>query len=334
MTIPPKYQLTKNIVLLLGKLDTNRAIIDSLTLPPAVEGNIRQASLLGSSLFSARIEGNRLTESDISSFRDLSSKEKQKIEIASLMRAISYLFKKYVGNKPIKIEDILHWHVLAMKNILSEEYLGRFRKSHEGIFDQAGNLIYHAPPPLEVLKLMDNLASYVNSSIEPIVPIRAILGHFILERIHPFEDGNGRVGRLLQTAILVKGGYAMKGLVVVEAEIDKNRPLYYHAIEHFDGDATEFIELILDFLATASQKAKDRVIAGQKYTQEDLLAPRRREILEIIRNHQTVSLDFLSRRFLQIDPRLLRYDLKYLVDEGFIIKIGKTRGALYAPKSS
>ncbi len=93
MSIPPRYQLTKNLVSLLGKLDTNRAVIDSLSLPPTVEENIRQASLLGSSLYSARIEGNRLTETDISSFRDLSSKEKQKVEVANLTRTISYLLK-------------------------------------------------------------------------------------------------------------------------------------------------------------------------------------------------------------------------------------------------
>ncbi len=219
-----------------------------------------------------------------------------------------------------------------MKNILAGGYLGRFRKGQEGIFDQVGNLVYQAPPPLQVPKLMTNLVDYINNQTESLLPIRAILSHFILERIHPFEDGNGRVGRLLQMAVLATGGYAMKALVVVEAEIDKNRPLYYHAIEHFTGDATEFVELMMEFLVVASEKAKNKVISGQRYSREDLLAPRRREILDIIRDHKTVSLDFLSRRFLKIDQRLLRYDLKALMNEGYVSKIGKTRGALYSPR--
>lgn len=66
----------------------------------------------------------------------------------------------------------------------------------------------------------------------------------------------------------------------------------------------------------------------------DTLFPRRREIVEIIRDHQIVSLDFLHRRFMNVSPRLLRYDLKCLVKDGYISKIGKTRGALYALKSS
>lgn len=325
MVIPPKYQLTKTIVSLLGQLDSNRTIIDSLPLPPKIEKNIRRASLLGSSLFSARIEGNPLTEADVSSFRDLSSQEKQEVEVANLTKAIAYLLKKYSSPRAIEVKDILHWH-----NLIG--YFGHFRTGQEGIFDQAGNLIYHAPPPLSISKLMEELVNYVNSPKEILLPIRAILSHFILERIHPFEDGNGRIGRLLQMAILAREGFAMKGLVVVEEEIDKNRPLYYHAIEYFSGDATEFLELMLGFLATSSEKAKNKVLAGQKYNREDLLPLRRREILAIIRDHQEVSLDFLSRRFLKIDPRLLRYDLKSLADEGYIVKVGKTRGARYAIK--
>jgi hypothetical protein len=64
------------------------------------------------------------------------------------------------------------------------------------------------------------------------------------------------------------------------------------------------------------------------------LSPRRQEILEIVHDHQMVSADFLYRRFMAVDPRLLRYDLKFLAENGFISKIGKTRGAMYAPKES
>ncbi|MCL4397807.1 hypothetical protein M1403_02135 [Patescibacteria group bacterium] len=63
------------------------------------------------------------------------------------------------------------------------------------------------------------------------------------------------------------------------------------------------------------------------------LSPRRQEIFQTIQDHQSVSADFLHRRFLAVDPRLLRYDLKYLVDNGYIAKVGKTRGVLYTVSS-
>ncbi len=63
------------------------------------------------------------------------------------------------------------------------------------------------------------------------------------------------------------------------------------------------------------------------------LPPRRWEILQVIRDHRQVSLEFIQRRFFAVSGRLLRYDLKKLKDAGFIIKRGVTRGAVYEPKS-
>lgn len=329
MNIPPSYQLTKSILVLLSQFEANRAVIDSLSLPIAIEENFRRASLLGSSLFSARIEGNTLTESAVSDFRDLTSKEKEHIEVSNLIRAIKYILEHYDGKKTITTAEILRWHKTAMQNILNEELVGIFRKGHEGIFDTAGNLIYHAPPPAQVSDLINRLIKYTNDDKKDVAPIRAILSHFIFEKIHPFVDGSGRIGRLLQYAILANNGYSMKGLVVVEKEIDDKRQHYYQAIE--TNDATQFLELILELLVEASSKVKEKILASQSYQKEDLLAPRRREILEIIRDHRMISLDFLRRRFITVGPRLLSYDLKYLMDNGYISKIGKTRGALYAP---
>lgn len=334
MIIPPKYRLTKEIASFLADLEGNRRIIDATEVPLKIQDNLRRESILGSALFSARIEGNRLTRAEISSFRDLTSKEKQKLEIGNLLRAITKVIISYKRNKKITSKNILAFHHQVMKNILSSEFTGRWRTGHEGIFDRAGNLVYHAPPPAEVPKLIEELIKYVNNQKEKLTPVKAILSHLVFEKIHPFVDGSGRMGRLLQLMVLTVNGYGMKGLVVVEEEIDKNRELYYEAIENStSSDATEFVRLMLELLVKASGKTVEKLAASQKYKQEDLLPPRRRELLETIRDHRTVSLDFLHRRFLQIDPRMLRYDLKALIDEGFISKIGKTRGALYAVKN-
>lgn len=65
--------------------------------------------------------------------------------------------------------------------------------------------------------------------------------------------------------------------------------------------------------------------------EEDLLLPRRFEILQIIKDHQQVSFNFIKRRFMAVSDRLLRYDLKKLQEAGFIKKRGVTRGAVYEP---
>lgn len=60
-----------------------------------------------------------------------------------------------------------------------------------------------------------------------------------------------------------------------------------------------------------------------------VLSPRRQEIVDTVQDHGEVSADFLHRRFMGVNPRLLRYDLKFLVTNGYIAKIGKTRGVTY-----
>lgn len=333
MPIPPKYRLSKKIVVLLGQIEANKEAINRIKIPLVLENNIRQHSILGSALFSARIEGNTLSKEDAYNLPLNIRRDKNRVEVANLRRAYNYILQSFKNSRRISQKDILRFHKLAMNNVIRGEYPGHFRTSHEGIFDQAGNIVYHAPSPAEIRSLISQIIGYINSKKEKLAIIKAILAHLTFEKIHPFADGSGRIGRLLQFAILANSGYEMRGFANVEEVVDKNKGLYYMAIEEAVSDATNFVELILGFLVEATEAAKEKLEdKANGFNVLDLLPPRRREILETVRDHKTVSLDFLHRRFLQIDPRMLRYDLKALTDEGFIIKIGKTRGALYAMK--
>ena len=88
---------------------------------------------------------------------------------------------------------------------------------------------------------------------------------------------------------------------------------------------------MLELLEAQVQKALEE-LSVKEYKKEDLLLPRRKEILDIIRDHEVVSLDFISRRFYKVSDRMIRYDLKNLEEEGYIIKLGATRGAMYRIK--
>jgi len=324
LTIPPKYILTKEMSRSLAGIEANKAVIESIDIPLELEQNIRRQSILGSALFSARIEGNALTSADV-----------QSVEIANLYQVIEKIGgQNYKKKKTITLSEILGWHRQAMKHILGNGHLGKIRTEHEGLFDIAGNVYYHAPPPQAVKNLLEELLKYSNSSREQIVPVKAAISHLVFEKIHPFADGNGRVGRLLQQAILTKS-YGMRGLTSVEEDIDKNRQEYYLAIEgSVGGKCQGFIELMLTFIYDASKRAMDNLrLKAKSSTALDLLLPRRKEIVQIISDHQMVSFDFLKRRFLKISPRQLAYDLQALCESGYIRKIGKTRGALYTVKN-
>ncbi|MBI4100088.1 Fic family protein [Candidatus Microgenomates bacterium] len=334
MLIPPKYRITKKIVLLLGKVEANGAAIAETKIPYILEDHIRQESVLGSALFSARIEGNTLSKEEVFNQPLNARRDKNRIEVVNLRRAYNFVLQSFQGGKRLSKKDILKLHKMAMSNVIRGEYPGHFRTGQEGVFDLSGNIIYHAPPPSEIKNLLDQLVDYANSNREKLSTVKALLVHLVFEKIHPFSDGNGRVGRLLQLAVLVNTGHGMRGFANVEEIIDRNKELYYLALEEAtSSDATNFVELMLGFLVEATTRAKQTLEEKSKgFNALDLLLPRRRELVEIVREQRLVSLDFLHRRFLQISPRLLSYDLKCLMDQGFIVKIGKTRGALYAPK--
>ena len=171
--------------------------------------------------------------------------------------------------------------------------------------------------------------AYINQKDSENILIKAFVSHISFEKIHPFLDGNGRVGRLLLQAILLKGGYSFNGLISIEEALNERKEEYYAYLNK--SDATSFIEFMLELLEVQVQKAL-KELSVKEYKKEDLLLPKRKEILDIIRDHEVVSLDFISRRFYKVSDRMIRYDLKKLEEEGYIIKLGATRGARYRIK--
>ncbi len=335
LQIPPSYRLSKTAIRLLSEIESNSAVISEISLPLEVERNIRRQSVLGSALFSARIEGNTLTRAEVENFTKLPRKDQQQVEVENLSRVIERILSQWANpNKKITKTDLLDWQGQAMRNILDTEFSSSFRTGHEGLFDRAGTLYYHAPPPAYIPALVDELLLFVNSKKEKLVPVRAILAHLVFEKIHPFVDGNGRVGRLLQLAILTRGGYAMKGLAVIEEEIEKQRQLYYRAIERSNNsDATPFVMLMLELIRDASLKAKKTLLAKKNNpSQLDVLSPRRQEIVQMVYDQRLISFDSIHRRFIRMSSRQIAYDLEFLIKRGYLTKVGTTRGALYAPK--
>ncbi len=321
MLVPPKYRLTPNLSELLSSIEASRQVIDSITIPPEIENNIRRQSTLRSSVYSARIEGNELTLDSL----DSSSKNQQKVEIFNILKALNLLNKK--SKKDIVLKDVLELHSITLDSLHPDA--GKIRTNAEAIFNSAGIAIYMPPPPKQVPVFLNKLIKYVNTGRERFIPVKAALAHFTFEKIHPFEEGNGRVGRLLMQKILKQGGYGMKGLLSLEEYLDNHRAEYYRALEEPEKDLTDYVVFMLTSIDETAKKAKEMVLQKQKVEITDYLLPRRAEILNIIREQRMVNFDQLRRRFMAVNPRTLRYDLKKLQDAGLIKKRGTTKGVYY-----
>ena len=320
-----RYKETQEIKKLLIELEALRILFDQVKALPHIEENLRRESLLKSALFSARVEGNPL---DIERVKFATGAEKtddlKKLEVFNLLPAYRFVYGKKAPKK-LNIIFVKKLHQMTMKGISADA--GRLRTESWAIFNQAGVAVYLAPAPFRLANLMQDFIRIAQEfKYEP--PIKAAILQFHFEKIHPFTDGNGRVGRLISAYIMKNGGYGFRGLVSIEELIDKNRESYYQSLEP-SRDTTTFVEFFLESFIDQAKLVLDKLSQKNEDLPEDYLLPRRREILEIIKDHPYCSFDLISRRFPAINPKTLHYDLKQLQEKGFIIKAGKTRGATY-----
>src|SRR3989344_7168367 len=135
MKIPPLYSVTPEMLALIAKIESNLLYIASLNFPKPLKDKIQRVSLLKSSLFSARIEGNPLELSDVQSG---DKKSQKKLEIFNILQALQFIEKKLQKGK-INNELLLRLHKYVLKNLSPDA--GKFRLEPSAIFNQAGEAV-------------------------------------------------------------------------------------------------------------------------------------------------------------------------------------------------
>ncbi len=308
------WQITSRANQLLIELEATKLIFNSYPNQPQLELNLRRQSLLKSAVFSARVEG----------YSDTVYSPKK--EGQNLLFAYLHI---YSGKAPQKLSLSLirRLHRIVLKRNLTA---GNWRGQPWAIFNQAGAVVYLAPPATEVPQLMDEYIEYL-AGLDDHPAVIAAIAQFVFEKIHPFVDGNGRVGRLISSFLLEKNGLGFRGLAPFEEYIEEHRSIYYSHLEPAT-DCTGFIEFFLEALVFQLKKDVGKLNQSRQELPEDSLLPRRREILDIIRDHPHCTFDFLQRRFIAVNSKTLHYDLAQMMKKGFIKKLGATKGVVYTAR--
>lgn len=321
MKIPPSYTVTTEMLEYLGKIEVLRQYLNLLDISPSVKQKIQRVSLLKSSLYSAKIEGNPLT---IENYRNSPDKIK-KLEIENILDSIEYISKQKIQSIDTSLIKTVHKKV--MNNIYYQT--GQYRTEMSAIFNQAGIAIYVCPPPKQIVQSINQLIHYINSRKERFPLIKALIAHLLFEKIHPFLDGNGRVGRLMIYLVCEMEEYQFSPPVSFEEYLNENKNDYYYYLDVGLKDTNEYLLFMLKAFYSQAEKLKLDIESEKNNKRSIYLPPRQEEILQIIKDHKTVSFDFIKRRFLKIPERTLRYDLKKLCDQGLVTKIGQTKGSYY-----
>lgn len=325
MKFPPTYIKTPRIDALILELEALKKTFAYLKIPEKTITYLRRSSILKSSLYSARIEGNPLHQEDVSATTITSPHSQHKQEIANIARAFSYIER--FGSQLFTIDFLKEVHRIVLDRLSGSS--GLLRQEESAIFNQAGVAVYLTPAPQQVRILVDSLLTYCNAKSDH-PAIAAAVAHIWFEKIHPFDDGNGRVGRLLAHALLGRDGFDMGGVVPLEEYLDDHREGYYDALAHDTSDVTGFVEFFLDALVVQSNKSLSQATTPVPAHRVELL-PRRAEILDVIRDHNMISFDGIARRFRAVSVSTLHFDMTYLMKKNYIKKLGSTRGVVYVP---
>jgi Fic family protein len=266
---------------------------------------------------SLSIEGNTLTEEQITALIDKKRIIGPEKDVNEVLNAIT-VYDQLQLFDPRSSKSFLKAHEILMKGLVSDN--GKYRKTGVGIM--AGDRIAHMAPPSEnVPHLMNDLFSFLKKSNE-ITLIKSCVFHYEMEFIHPFIDGNGRMGRLWQTLILIKE-YPVFEFIPFENMIHKTQKEYYHALSQSDksGNSTPFIEYMLTIINDSLYTMldfKSRVMTG-----EDRLS----YFLEI--TDAAFSRKDYMRVFKEISTATASRDLKQGVELGLFEKEGDKTKTIY-----
>jgi Fic family protein len=316
----PPYKITGKILNLVASISQKIGEINSahLSKPPT---ELRKKNRIKTIHSSLEIEGNTLTIEQITAIienKRVIGPEKDILEVKNAIAVYNYLDNL----DPYKFESFREAHGILMNGLI--ESAGKLRGKSVGIVK--GSEVTHIAPPSEMLKpLMNDLFDYLKND-EDLVLIKSCVFHYEVEFIHPFIDGNGRMGRLWQTLIL-RDSYPVFEFLPIETLIKERQELYYETLGQSDntGESTLFIEFMLEIIL----ESLDDLLNVQNVSLTNI--DRINLFKSIIKNDYFSRKDYLMN-FREISSATASRDLSFAVENGIIEKIGDKNTTKYRYK--
>ena len=313
----PPYEITSKILTLISSISEKIGEINAahLSKPPT---ELRRKNRIKTIQSSLEIEGNTLTVEQITDLLNNKRVLAPKKDITEVKNAIK-IYDQLHKLKVYELPSLLKAHEVLMKDLI--DHPGKLRTSAVGIV-KGSDIAHVAPPGGMVQSLIKDLFDWLRKD-EDLILIKSCVFHYELEFIHPFEDGNGRMGRLWQTLILKEHSPVFEFLPI-ETLVKARQEEYYTALGKSDnqGSSTTFIEFMLEII-------KDAL--------EDLLKVQNVTLTNderIMHFKDIAGRDFFSRHdylraFKNISPATASRDLKTAVDDEIIEKQGDKRTTRY-----
>ncbi len=310
----PLFHMTDRTVTLLAEISEQVGRITVLQ-EGAISPHLRRENRIRTIHSSLAIEHNSLSLDQVTAILDGKRVLGNPNEIKEVQNAYE-AYEMMLRLNPNSVEDLLTAHKLMMQGLVHEN--GKFRSGGVGVFD-GDRLVHMAPPAHLVPKLIQDLFDwYKDSEMHPL--IKSAVFHYEFEFIHPFQDGNGRMGRMWHCLLLGQWKELFFWLPVEEL-IQSKQAEYYDALGKSDkaADSAVFVELMLEIIRDT---LKDTTVVGRSIDQDsdqvtDQDSPINR-LLSVLGNEELSAAEIMKRLGLSHRPTFRKNYLTPALDKRLI----------------
>ncbi len=341
----PSIKITTEVLNLIAKIDEFKGEWKAIgNLAPERLRALKHVATIESIGSSTRIEGVKLTDQEIERLlsgldrKSFDSRDEQ--EVAGYADVMSIVFESY---QDISFTEnyIRQLHKMLLQYSSKDtRHRGEYKKmpNHVEAFDHDGKslgVIFETSPPFDTPKDMEELLGWTirqlkEKELHPLLTISVFTVHFLA--VHPFQDGNGRLSRVLTTLLLLKEGYLYVPYSSLESVIEKNRDNYYLALRRsqatFKSKDPEYEAWVSFFLNTLDAQKE---MLFQKIGREKIflkLSKLSRQIIDLVKNHGELSISEIES-ITEANRNTIKKKLAKLVKDKYLLTQGRGKGTRY-----
>ncbi|HVZ11439.1 MAG TPA: Fic family protein [Patescibacteria group bacterium] len=337
----PLFTINNKILKNIGAIEAAKQVIENAPLLPYWEKKFQDDALVRTTHYGTHIEGNELSLTQVQKVLDgerVVARDRDVQEVINYRNVLDYI-DRVIGSK-IDEETILALHKIVVKNVLPDSESGVFRTKEVVIKNSiTGDIAFRPPKALEVPWQMKELVVFLQEEDELHPVLKGGIVHYEFVRVHPFLDGNGRVGRALSMLVLYKLGYDIRQFFSLEEHFDRDPDRYYDAlqsVERKNGDQTEWLAYFTECLAVELSKIRERIEnisidtnLKKKLGGPVMLSERQIKLIEYIQANGYIENSAYNTLFPMVSEDTVLREVQDLVKKGLLKKQGVTKGVKY-----
>jgi len=342
-------QITPEILSLIARIDEFKGAWRALgTLAPDRLSALRRVATIESIGSSTRIEGSKLSDREVErllsnlAIRSFETRDEQ--EVAGYAELMDMVFSAW-RDIPFNENHVKQLHQILLRHSAKDaRHRGQYKTNSNSVaaFDEKGmqiGIVFETASPFDTPRLMAELVIWVNderdkAALHPLLIIAIFVVVFL--EVHPFQDGNGRLSRVLTTLLLIQAGYAYVPYSSLESVIELNKEAYYLALRQTQGtirtDAPNWQPWLVFFLRSLAEQVRR---LEKKVERERIVLAALPElslqIVEFAREHGRVTIGD-AIKWTGVSRNTLKQHFRNLVEHGHLNQQGSGRGVWYELK--